>query len=118
MRDLLDAWREKAKLLREHAHEPSARVYDICARQLEDALQAEEQHLLTLRQAAALSGYTEEHLGRLVRDGKIDNAGRRGAPRVRRSDVPIKAGWRGRRAKTTRREPDRTAIVRRALGKS
>ena len=43
---------------------------------------------LTLSEAAGLSGYSHEHLGRLVREGKIPNAGKPGAPRIRRADVP------------------------------
>lgn len=47
-----------------------------------------EAELLTLRQAAKQSGYSEDHIGRLVREGKIPNSGRRGAPRIRVGDVP------------------------------
>ena len=36
------------------------------------------------------SGYSADHLGRLVRDGKIPNAGRPGAPRIARSHLPRK----------------------------
>ena len=104
-------------MLREHAHEPSALVYDICARELEGALKAEEHEVLTLRQASVLSGYSEEHLGRLVRDGKILNAGRKGAPRVRRCDVPIKKGWIGRRTPKPHGEINKREIVLRALGR-
>lgn len=79
-------------LFRAHAHEPTARAYEACADELEKALAAEEQQPLTLRQAANLSGYSVDHLGRLVREGKIPNAGRPNAPRVRRADVPNKPG--------------------------
>ena len=40
--------------------------------------------------AARVSGYTADHLGALVKRGKIPNAGRTGAPRIRRQDVPRK----------------------------
>jgi hypothetical protein len=43
---------------------------------------------LSLREAAAASGYSEDHLARLVRQERIPNAGRRGAPRIRRGDLP------------------------------
>ena len=46
--------------------------------------------LLSLPEAASLSGYSVEHLGRLVREGRIPNNGRKGAPRVRRADLPRK----------------------------
>jgi hypothetical protein len=51
---------------------------------------AEEDVVLTLRQAAALSGYSIEHLARLIRQGRIPNAGRRCAPRLRKGDLPIR----------------------------
>ena len=40
--------------------------------------------------AARESGYSADHLGRLVRDGRIPNAGRPGAPRIARSHLPRK----------------------------
>lgn len=43
---------------------------------------------LSLRQAAAESGYHEDSLGRLVRQGKIPNVGRLHAPKIRRRDLP------------------------------
>lgn len=45
---------------------------------------------LSLREAAIESGYSPDHLGRLVRTGSIPNAGRRNAPRIRRTDLPRK----------------------------
>ena len=46
--------------------------------------------LLTLAQAAGESGYSIDHLGRLVRTGKLANHGQVGSPRVRRSELPKK----------------------------
>jgi len=46
--------------------------------------------LLNLRTAARESGYSADHLGRLVHEGKIPNAGRPHAPRIRRADLPRK----------------------------
>ena len=43
---------------------------------------------LTVTQAAEATGYTADHIGRLVREGKLTNYGRKGAPRVRRSELP------------------------------
>ena len=48
---------------------------------------------LTLTEAARCSGYSREHLGRLVRDCKIPNAGRPNAPRIRLRHLPCKAGY-------------------------
>jgi hypothetical protein len=51
---------------------------------------AESQALLTLPEASLRSGYSVEHLGRLVREGTVPNAGRKGAPRVKLADLPRK----------------------------
>ncbi len=45
---------------------------------------------LTLTQASRESGYSVDHLGLLIRQGTIPNAGRSHAPRVRRGDLPRK----------------------------
>ena len=42
---------------------------------------------LTLSQAAEISGFSKDHLARLVRQGKLTNLGRRGAPRIRLSEL-------------------------------
>ena len=46
--------------------------------------------LLTLTDGATESGYSAEYLGALIRQGKIQNAGRPHAPRIRRQDLPRK----------------------------
>ena len=42
---------------------------------------------VSLTQAAERTGYSAEHIGRLVRHGKLPNAGRKNAPRVRLGDL-------------------------------
>jgi len=44
---------------------------------------------LSLAEAAKRSGYTADHIGRLVREGKVPNVGRKNAPRVRARDLPV-----------------------------
>jgi hypothetical protein len=48
------------------------------------------------RSSFALGGYSYSHLQALVAEDKIPNIGTKGAPRIRRCDVPMKPG-RGRR---------------------
>ena len=55
-------------------------------------IQASDADIVTLAEAHALGGYSVDHLQRLVSNGKIENMGRRGSPRIRRSDVPIRPG--------------------------
>jgi len=82
-------WRAMAALLRRH-ESPAAVAYEYCATQLERTLDTLADQLLALRDAAATSGYSEDHLGRLVREGKIKNHGRRGRPLIRRGDLPVR----------------------------
>lgn len=87
--DLPALWRGRANLLRPYAVE-AAKVFDECAEVLDAALDAANSELLTLRDAAEFSGYSADHLGRLLRTGKLTNFGRRRAPRLRRADLPHK----------------------------
>jgi len=45
---------------------------------------------LNLQEAARESGYSADHLGRMLRDGKLPSAGRPNAPRIRLRDLPRK----------------------------
>jgi hypothetical protein len=86
------AWRARAELLRRHGASEAASTCDTCADELESAVHAADGRLLTLAEAAAESGYSRDHIGRLVRDAVIPNRGRPNAPRVRRGDLPCKSG--------------------------
>jgi len=58
-----------------------------------DALgDAEAEEVMTIAQAAARSGYSTDHLSRLIREGKLANYGRKGAPRIRHADLPVRPG--------------------------
>ena len=89
--DLSQNWRRRAEELRPFA-EPAARAFKMAADELEEALDAEGDELVTITEAARRSGFSPDHLGRLVRDGKVPNRGRPHAPRIRLADVPRKAG--------------------------
>jgi hypothetical protein len=91
IRDLLSQWGSQAMTLRSFGATTQAAAIERCALQLEQALAAEDGELLTLQQAALLSGYSADHLGRLVRQGSVRNMGRPRAPRLRRGDLPRKA---------------------------
>ena len=84
-------WRKRAKALRRYASELPAVALERCADELEDTLRERDETTFSLVEAARESGYTATHLGRLVRDGRIPNAGRPGAPRIARRDLPRKA---------------------------
>jgi|GEM_PF-2445613 len=48
------------------------------------------QQVFRLRDAAEIGGYSVRHLGRLIKQGQIPNAGRPNAPLVRLRDLPLK----------------------------
>lgn len=90
--ELPGTWREAAANLRRFGAEPQARTLETCADELHEALRSTRDEVLSLQRAAEESGYSAEHLGRLVRVGKLPNAGRPSKPLIRRSQLPIKPG--------------------------
>jgi hypothetical protein len=89
--DLPSLWRARAAFLEQYGDPASARLWRLAAAELEQAVQRLGEETLTLVQAAAVSGYTADHLGQLIRRGTIPNAGRQHAPRIRRGDLPMKS---------------------------
>lgn len=90
--DLLARWRTEAELFeRRGLHEAAELTYS-----LSDELEAEVRELregtVNLTEGAKLSGYSADTLGQMVRDGRIPNAGRKNAPRIRLVDLPRKPG--------------------------
>src|SRR4051812_9726264 len=88
-RNLSATWRQRADFLRDYGDTNIARLWELAARELDAALEAHGDDTLSLKDAARESGYTADHLGLLVKRGAIPNAGRSGAPRIRRVDLPI-----------------------------
>ncbi len=84
-------WRRQAKSLRRYGGETPATAIERCADDLEATLVERDEATFSLVEASRESGYSADHLGRLVREGKIPNAGRPGAPRIALQDLPRKA---------------------------
>ena len=89
--DLPDQWRALAKQLRRLGADAQARMLDFCADDLTASFARAGDELLSLRSAAQESGYSADHLARLLREGKIPNSGRKAKPLIRRRDLPQKA---------------------------
>lgn len=90
LRKALDTLRSKAAELRESFGDGArARALEWAACQIEEAIRDSEDAILSLAEASLRSGYSPDHIARLIREGKIPNAGRRGAPRVRAGDLPL-----------------------------
>jgi excisionase family DNA binding protein len=75
-------------------NELGARGIEWAAAEVRQALKAEGSEELTLSEAARRSGYSEDHLRRLVRQGRIPDLrpSRRGPIRIQARDLPIKPG--------------------------
>ena len=86
----------KAKEFREaFGDEPRACSLEWAAARIEQALHDESDDLLTLNQAAKISGYHPDSLARMVREGQIPDLRppkSKGMIRIRRGDLPIKPG--------------------------
>ena len=90
--NLPDQWRALAAQQRRFGAEPQARILEHCADELWRTLQHDQDEPLSLREAAEESGYSADHLARLIREGKVHNAGRKARPRIRRRELPVRPG--------------------------
>ncbi len=88
---LISQWRDEAETFRRRGVAAHATLLESCADELESALEQKHDELLNLTEAARVSGYSREHLGRLLKDGKIPNAGQPSAPKIRRGNLPTKS---------------------------
>jgi len=106
LEELAGQWRARAQELRSWGGDAPAKALERAAADLDAALAREQDALLSLEQAAQESGYSADHLRHLVADGTVPNAGRRGAPRVRRGDLPTRPG----KARSSTYDPDADAV--------
>jgi hypothetical protein len=90
---LLQSWRSEAEMFEDSGHTDAARTAERYAARLENALREQELEELSVRNAAQESGYSEEHLRQLVRDGKLPDSrspNSKGPITIRRCDLPRK----------------------------
>lgn len=84
-------WAAEAELLsRRRAQVDGAALLREVLADFAAVTRADAEEVLNLREAARESGFSADHLGQLVREGKIPNAGRARSPRIRRRDLPRK----------------------------
>jgi hypothetical protein len=87
--ELVTAWRRRAAEMEPYTA-PAARAFSTAADELEAALASDATALLSLNEAARHSGYSPDHLGRLVHAGRLRNYGTVRRPRLRLSELPRK----------------------------
>ena len=90
---LVHQWHQRAATLEPYAPEVAHTLRE-CARELEQSARADALDAVSLAEAAILSGYTSDALGRMIKRGEIENVGNKRRPRIRRRDVPKKPGYR------------------------
>jgi hypothetical protein len=88
--ELPDEWRALAAQQRRFGADSQALILEFCADELAASLRRGGDERLSLARAAKESGYSTDHLSRLVRDRKIPNSGRPSKPLIRRADLPVK----------------------------
>lgn len=91
---LIATWRTEADVLRRRGQVGAADLLEGCADELARVMGSEDAESITLAEAQAVSGYSVAHLRRLIAQGDLQNVAKKGAPRVRRGDLPRKPGRR------------------------
>jgi hypothetical protein len=88
---LVERWRDRREeLARLGALVHGASLCDELLADLASLARANRETVLTIGDAAAVSGYSTDHLGRLLRTGRLQNVGSRHRPRIRLADLPRK----------------------------
>jgi hypothetical protein len=90
---LPESWRKRAGFLREAANaNEAATAYEFAAKELDHWLAEQGDTLLTVRQAAERVARDPETIEKAIRDGRLPQAGKKGAPRVRARDLAARYG--------------------------
>ena len=92
LRELPEKWRAEADAYERDGVLGHALLLRRVADGLARAFADWELEALTLAEAEAESGYARSSCERMIKDGKVENVGEPGAPRVRRCDLPRKPG--------------------------
>lgn len=88
-----EEWRDDAERLRRYGCDRLAETCERHADELEDAFEAYRHEELTVSEAAEETGYSEDWLRQMVREGKIPDTrppGSQGTIHIKRRDLPRK----------------------------
>lgn len=106
--DLVAAWQDDAALLRRRGAKAPADTLLSCATDLAEQIREWQLEALTLEQSVVESGYSYSTIQKLVSAGVVENVGKKGKPRIRRCDLPMKPG--SRRPHPASDAPDLAAL--------
>lgn len=93
--ELAKKWREAAETLQLYGQPETAQVLRGCANSLDAAMRSLDDDKLSLAEAAQESGLSADRLRHMVAEGKLPQAGKKGSPRIRRGDLPLKRRVKG-----------------------
>ena len=88
--ELVERWEAEAETLDRYHDERGAATARLHAAELREAVRTQADEHLSPPEAEAASGYSRRRLRELEAAGKLENHGRKGAPRYRRGDLPTK----------------------------
>ena len=94
--ELLAKWAADASTMEQYSDARGAAISRLHIAELKEAVRLQQDEALTLSKAALESGFSEDHLRHQVAEGQIPNVGRKGAPRIRRADLPLKRNGQSR----------------------
>ena len=117
LEQLAAAWIEEAEQLRRrYGRDDLARLCEAHAEELAQTVSVDLDEVVTLAEAIRHSGYSSAHLRQLLKSGVLTNAGRRGAPRFVRRELPRKGSIQRWAATLPEPEFDVDAAVRKVVG--
>jgi hypothetical protein len=88
---LLERWETDERRFRRYGEAQIADVLRRCRKDLEESWREWLLNELSLDEAAAYSGWSYGTVQKKVRSGQLPNSGTKGAPRIRRCDLPTRA---------------------------
>lgn len=88
--DLALRWDAHASLIARYGAESCAVTLRRCAIELSEAIARGGDAIVNLTTASEMTAYSSDHLGKLVREGKLKNYGGKNRPRVRVAELPRK----------------------------
>ena len=90
LKELAERWEAEAQTL-DHYHDArGAATARLHATELREAVRSNADEVLSPAEAEAASGYSRRRLRELEAEGRLQNHGKKGAPRYRRGDLPTK----------------------------